>query len=373
MAEKRYKDPSATRQMSLAKWLKLSLFAILFVTLLKGFGQSSTNVLGLGGTTTSSSKKKKKRAPFHRDKSKPKQDLKIAFVGNSMLFYNDSPGLLVRMLEESGKYDVTYEACMDGGAALSTSWLPDGCNPTLTIGADETMSLQKLFDYYPSSSSGGQQQPQPQQQWDYVILQDHSRAPTIPQSHEYTMIVLREKYAPAIWNVGATPILLQTAAYRLDNPELGTFEEYTQLLHQGYQMYAKVVTETLLSLLGQSSKKNSKPSSNNKQQASTKALVSPVGDAYALVKQRNEGLWEQLYMADGEHPSALGTWLQVCVLYATMLHEEPPTYDPIFWKTGPGRSRTAERLPTHKEATELWKIALMATDIMDEQSYVDHS
>jgi hypothetical protein len=342
-----YKDTSTTsRQISVARCLKGVIATTLFlVVFLKSTRFQSLSMF---------SNNKKQRANHHhhvvvqRDTAMPKQSLRIAFVGNSILFANDSPGLLVRLLEESGKYDLTfYETCMEGGMSLVSLWSsPIACNPTLVIGSDKQMTMDKLLEGY----------------WDYVILNDQTRAPANPETHQETMKSLTRLYAPHLCNVQATPILLQTVGYRLGYPEFGSFEEFTNLLHDGYHQYADLLTKYFHKQCGP-----------NQGKEPVEARVSPVGDVFAQVKLRNLALWERLYMEDGVHPSALGTWLQVCVLYVTMFKEEPPTYDRNFWTTKSGRLRTADALPTKTEATELWTIALIATGIMDDQYYVDHS
>ncbi|CAB9509070.1 expressed unknown protein [Seminavis robusta] len=301
----------------------------------------------LGGGTNA-----KTRKTFRRDKSKPKESLRIAFVGNSILFVNDSPGLLARLIEASGKYHVMYESCMKPGMYLNIIHSDmGGCDPGLTQ-SHQDLTMDKLFDNTTQS-------------WDYVVLNDQTKAPATPMEQMTTNVLLKRKFAQQSWDTGATPIFLQTAAYQHTKTEFGTFEQFTKLLHDGYHDYANEVTECF--------QKRRQSDTSIGTRRPKEARVSPVGEAYAEVKSKNVELWEQLYMADGVHPTPLGTWLQVCVLYATMLNEEPPDYDPAFWKTGPGTYRTSGPLPTQEQATELWSAALRVTGIMDDQFYVDHS
>ncbi|CAB9509072.1 expressed unknown protein [Seminavis robusta] len=284
------------------------------------------------------------RQTFPRDKSKPKESLRILFIGNSILFMNDSPGLLVRLIEASGKYTVThYETCLKAGMYLNMFHYSQ-C-PYQMSQSRQDMTMEHLFDNTTQS-------------WDYVILNDQTKAPALRLEQQTTRVQMRTKFAQEFWDTGATPIFLQTAAYRHPFADFGTFEQFTKLLHDGYHDYANEVTEWF--------QKRWQSDTSIGTRRPKEARVSPVGEAYAEVKSKNVELWEKLYMADGIHPSPLGTWLQVCVLYATMLKEEPPKNYPALWITAQGR-------PPQEEATELWSVALQVTGIMDEQFYVDHS
>ena len=291
----------------------------------------------------------------HQHSGNNRRVLKIAFVGNSIIFVHDGPGLLAAMLEATGDYTVTYDACLTGGASLVSLWHEEvGCTPQFsTTRRDGSMTMERLL--VGSSKDDPHRQ---QQEWDYVILNDQSRSPAISYTRRATLRALNQTYAPRLYNAGATPIFLQTAAYRsavARGPMLGSFADFTQNLAEGYQAYANVFTEYF------TTRQQQDTAMINQRRRPTKALVSPVGQAFAVLQGHDPDLFDKLYM-DDVHPSTWGTWLQACVLYITLMGQEPPPYTPHFW-TLPvtSRRRTAFPIPTLAEGEALRAAAWRTT------------
>jgi len=96
----------------------------------------------------------------------------------------------------------------------------------------------------------------------------------------------------------------------------------TLLLQQGYQQYAQVLTHYF----------EEQPQPQHFPDRNRTSRVAPVGDAYLALRGLNKQLWHLLYMRDEIHPTPHGTWLQSCILFATLFPHEPiPNYDPKFW------------------------------------------
>jgi hypothetical protein len=147
----------------------------------------------------------------------------------------------------------------------------------------------------------------------------------------------------------AQAVFIQTAADRVeDNREstigLGNFDEFTSAIREGYQAYADLF-ESL----------------------SIPAMIAPIGDAYGKVRETlGEDMFDMLYSPDNFHPSPHGTWLQCCLLYCTMIGEEPPAYNATWWDTArfleerdDGSNPTvAIPFPTNAEAEDLRSVAV---------------
>ena len=287
-----------------------------------------------------------------------KKHLKIAFVGNSILFIHDGPGLLVAMLEASGDlYDtVEYDACLSAGASLVTLWkdhapmVSGGCSPQFSTTKGTTMTMERLL-------VGNADDPVQPKQWDFVVMNDQTMAPAFSVTRRKSLTMLNTTYAPKLYQAGATPILLQTAAYRTEKARevygLGTFEGFTQKLTDGYQAYSTVLTDYF------EQQHNLQQHSQSNRPYPTKAWIAPAGSAYAFL-QHNPGkldLFDKLYLDDDIHPSPYGTWLQSCVVCSTLTGKAPPRYNANFWKTTRGHSRTRYPVPSPAEGNALRDVA----------------
>ena len=146
----------------------------------------------------------------------------------------------------------------------------------------------------------------------------------------------------------ATVVFIVTAAYRKpvkNSQDLGSFDEFTERLYQGYQEYVKLFP---------------------------KATLAPVGLAYQYVKKHiGDDLWEQLYARDDFHPSPHGTFLEASVLYCTIVGERPPTYDIEWWKTArymQPPDTAPLPLPTVEEAKILTDVACIICKLPEDDS-----
>ena len=174
--------------------------------------------------------------------------------------------------------------------------------------------------------------------WDYVVLNDYTQGPARPETRAETVKVLDECYGPLL--ASTIPILLQTAAYRdkvNDSDDLGTVDDFTSSLKEGYDEYAKVLHKH-----------------------ANDVRVAPVGDVFLWVHHRNIKLWGMLFYTDDFHPSPHGTWLQACILYCTMLREAPPVFRSEWFARARYMQSSSEKslpLPSMEDAEELRKVA----------------
>jgi hypothetical protein len=263
-------------------------------------------------------------------------NIDIAFLGNSILYFNDCPRVLESMLES--KYArVTQNSCLRGGASLKELWVQGNGmatkfasgtpreNGTYDIGAS---SVQALLGHH---------------SWDFCVLNDFTQGPARHETRQESKIMLDRCYAPLFEKCGAVPIVIQTAAYRKpvrNTQDLGTVEQWTKRLYDGCNEYVRVLEEAL-------------PDSQTPR-------LAPVGNAIFTIYNDNRELWNKLFYTDDFHPSPHGTYLQACVLYCVIVNEAPPMYDPAIWNKCRYMQRVNKQslpLPTLEEAAVLREYA----------------
>lgn len=124
--------------------------------------------------------------------------------------------------------------------------------------------------------------------WDFVILQDQSATPVV--APERTM-EFGGKWCACIRSAHGTPVLFLTwgrkSASGVPDPQ-----EQKALL----EAYLKLARRE-------------------------KAAVAPVGIAWENCLKRHPGI--PLYQADGQHPTAEGSYLAACVMYCTLFGKSP--------------------------------------------------
>jgi hypothetical protein len=262
--------------------------------------------------------------------TKEKIPLRITHIGNSIQFVNDCPKLLEHMLETRFTH-ILQDACLVGGATFPLligdrkyQCLPEFIAPVQDEN-NKVISSESLL----------------KQKWDYIIMNDQTQFPAREKWRKASKQVLRDKYLPLIQEKSsqATIILIMTAAYTLSTPgeinysgDLGSFDDFTKLLKQGYDEYASILP-------------NSK--------------IAHMGLAYQHIKKDYEKeLWGKMYIQDGYHPSPHGTYLEACVIYCTMLGEIPSVYDLAWWEDGRDKKPPIPYpLPSDEDARLLREVA----------------
>lgn len=271
-------------------------------------------------------------------KEAARKSIAIAFLGNSILFVNDTPRLLQNMLEAAG-YQAHQDSCMAGGTNFRTLWRfgnnMKGSFSTpaalLEDGVTYDVGAAKVKDLFDDDNS----------HFDYVVLNDQTQAPARVASRQDSIEQLQQHYLP-LWK-DQVVVFLQTAAYSKSIPDISDlepFDRFTDLLNKGLQEYVKACQEVL-----------------------SDCRIAPLGEAVRVVKQQDKALWKELYLKDGRHFTQIGTWLEACVIYATVMKAEPPKYDSSWWKTS--RAVLKGRAPTDDEAERLRQVA-MATCLQGE-------
>ncbi|ARN73798.1 SGNH/GDSL hydrolase family protein [Oceanicoccus sagamiensis] len=217
--------------------------------------------------------------------------IKLLFIGNSLTYGNSLPSMLEAMANSDGTNKVQVSMVTIGGAALAQHWFAGRALAAIQQGG-----------------------------WDYVILQEYSAL------------------GPTIVNGNAV----------LANPE--TFYAFATLFHNAIQ---KTGAQTALMLTWARQQKTGDQAVLNHAYAqlatALDAQLIPVGPVWQQVRQQAPGL--ALYLDDGLHPAAAGTYVAASVLYAhllgdSILGQSATVMAPRFDHTGTHKSTTPRPLVT---------------------------
>lgn len=209
---------------------------------------------------------------------------KMAFGGNSMLYYNDCPKLMEILLQNR------VNSFIRGGANLDSLWRPGGDMPwNSTSSSMEDLLLQE--------------------EWDFVVLQDNTPDPTHPESREMSLQALREHYLPALKKKIHSPILLLLEPFPFQSPRLrqhfgwrGGFDVFSNAIEEGYREYSRVA-----------------------QEAGVETRIVPMSTAMQQINL--DGVYfDRMYYSDGIHPSPHATWLQACLIFLAATGKSPPVW-----------------------------------------------
>jgi hypothetical protein len=258
-----------------------------------------------------------------RQASPDARPIRVLFIGNSYTYFNNLPELLGELAKIGGQRTVETRMVAPGGFTLKDHWEKKQALDALHAGT-----------------------------WDYIALQDQStlgisylldgkvRVSSDALFHPWAL-----RWAAEIAKVGATPIFYLTWARR-DTPDDQAALSYA---------YMRAARES-------------------------RARVAPVGIAWAQVRRQHPSL--DLYAEDGSHPSAAGSYLAACSLYAILFGRSPeglPTKivgAPVNLETEqaePGKSAVLVDLPA-EHARALQVAAWTATQALQRNGgYVDVS
>jgi len=147
--------------------------------------------------------------------------------------------------------------------------------------------------------------------FDFVVLQDQSHVPSlccytspryVDPDFDASAKALVQLDA-VVKAAGAVTVLYQTWGRRdslTRKPYFSSFEAMSEAVQQGYKHYASLITTS-----------------------DRKPIVAPVGKAFQLIHDEDYNLFYRLYDPDATHPSALGTYLAACVIFASVTRESP--------------------------------------------------
>lgn len=206
-------------------------------------------------------------APIAACSSEPA--VRILFVGNSYTFSNDLPGM-VGELSDAADRRVEIKTVAPAGW-----WWRDHA------ASDETLA---------SIADGD---------WDFVVLQEQSMVPALPEMARQVSRPAAVELAVATIESGARPVLFLTWGHRNGNTEVG---------HSSYSTMQVSIARTYSEL-----------------SAAVTGEIAPVGMAWWMVRAERPDL--SLYQSDGSHPSREGSYLAAAVITATILDVDANTLD----------------------------------------------
>ncbi|MBF0502064.1 MAG: DUF4886 domain-containing protein [Candidatus Riflebacteria bacterium] len=197
---------------------------------------------------------------------------RVLFIGNSLTFTNDLPGMIARLAQTRNRY-MEYEMFAPGGYTFSQH----ASNP----------ELKKMID---------------KGTWDLVVLQEQSQMPALedqkvaaevfPNAQKLSQLIRQS-------NSKASVVFFMTMAKKNgdpDNssyiPELGTYDGMQKRLITSYTRMAQ----------------------------QNRGILAPVGLAWKKVRSEKPAL--NLYQ-DETHPDITGTYLAACVFYAVLFKDSP--------------------------------------------------
>ena len=262
--------------------------------------------------------------------------ISVAFIGNSMQYYNDLPRLLVEMSEEN----ITQNSCYRPGTSLKTivthgNGMPNYWNTSaalingtdlydfgactvkqLLFGKDNHLEklAKKKFKHNPVADNPCLAFPEyldylnkyyaeNEPKWEFLVLSDNSRNAFRTTTREKGLHALRTTYVPLFKRSGAIPVFLDTHAYFDYTGETHDVPTFTSVSYEGYQQYAAALESFLPPW--------------------QKPRIAPSGIVFLAVWEEDHALWETLFHSDRAHASPLGTFLQACVIHYTLLGRLP--------------------------------------------------
>eukprot|EP00536_Pseudo-nitzschia_multiseries_P015286 jgi/Psemu1/291927/fgenesh1_pg.853_\ len=268
--------------------------------------------------------------------------INVAFVGNSYFYANDLP----RFVENIAGGHVTQDSVLHNSASLlqvimtgngmwnkwattnammngvkfntnqgTTKYLYDmgSCSvPELLTGHDSMISPNNQLGSFVNDGQNPCFQQDAYREyhestgldhgWDFVVITDQSKAMASDASRKEALMAFNYTFGPILKENHISPIIVQPHAYTssgASSAALADLTSFTALIMEGAEIYRKYL--------------------NKRIGLFNHAHVAPVGNAYlAVYEESPTDLWPKLFLDDGVHPSAYGTFLYGCVIYATM-------------------------------------------------------
>ena len=183
-------------------------------------------------------------------------------------------------------------------------------------------------------------------------MNDNTRNPARAKSRAHSLQFLEQFYVPWLLETKATPVFLWPHAYSVASTPtrsmtgLEDVANFTSLTGVGYNEYAKLLQSYL-------------PEEQTPR-------IAPVGLAFLLVHEEDPAIWATLFHSDHIHASPSGTWLQGCIVYATLFGELPPRDGVVrpnmtyLWKTARMMQHAwepANPFPDAATASYLYRVA----------------
>lgn len=124
--------------------------------------------------------------------------------------------------------------------------------------------------------------------WDFVILQDQSQTPGLPDGYSDSFHHSVKELSQLIKANNAIPVLFMTWGYQHgDSLNPHYYPDYPTMQQMLSKAYSDAATQN-------------------------KVWLAPIGEIWSEVRQMDSSMIDKLYRADGSHPSAEGAFLTAC-------------------------------------------------------------
>ena len=311
----------------------------------------------------------------------------VAFVGNAYFYVNDLPraveglanghiyqdsvihndvGVLELVMTGNGMWEkwATKNAMLGGKVFVNsdneTSYLYDmgSCTVTqLLTGVDKMLTYQNEAGTYADDGSNPcfemedyreYHQTAGRVDWDYVVIADQSERMATKNGRSDALTAFDYTYYSILEKYDISPIIVQPHAYFDANNGVDDLTAFTALIMEGAETYKEYLNQRLGS--------------------SKSTVIAPVGNAFlAVYEEYPTDLWKNMFMDDGVHPSAYGTYLYALIIYATITGKMPK-YDEVVVEDVEDSdifafarrlqaSGSQSGFPSETECAELYKIA----------------
>jgi hypothetical protein len=312
-----------------------------------------------------------------------------AFVGNSYFYVNDLPRFVEKIAAGGNVYQ---DSCLHNSASIleiimtgngmwskwatknamiggvkfetsqgKTEYLYDmgACSvPQLLTGHDKTVTTADQLGSFVDDGENPcfqedayleYQESLTRKGWDFVVITDQAKRMCFDDTRHEALAAFNYTYGPILKKNKISPIIVQPHSYQSSGANatgLSDLPTFTALTMEGAIIYKKYLNQRIGFFNG--------------------AHVAPVGNAFLAVWEADKSLYKKLFLDDGIHPSAHGTFLYGTVIYATMMGYMPRYKDVVVDNMEETLFGTARRLqassskagfPDKEEAAILFSIA----------------
>jgi hypothetical protein len=225
-----------------------------------------------------------------------------------------------------------HDSLVTSGDSLG-SFIDDGENPCFQ--EDAYLQYQESFEY-----SG---------KWDFMVITDQAKRMALDKFRSEALTAFNYTYGPILKKQNISPVIVQPHAYNSQATNatgLSDLPTFTALIMEGAEIYKQYLNQRLGFF--------------------KHGRIAPVGNAFLAVWENDRSMYRKLFLDDGIHPSAFGTYLYGMVIYATMTGHMPKKRAVIVDDMETSLFGTARRLqassasagfPTKDEAAYLYNIA----------------
>ncbi len=191
----------------------------------------------------------------------------VLFIGNSYIYTNDLPTVLVNLTQSKG--DLIYVDSKTNGGF------------TFQAHTNDPITFSKIN----------------QSNWDFVVLQGQSQEPSFPtQQVNTSTLPYAIQLADSVYDNNACSQVMYFMTWGRQNGDpqwdsINTFDKMNKRLRDAYLRIAD----------------------------SSNASIAAVGSAWKFVRDNHPSI--NLYSGDGSHPSLAGTYLSACVFYSSLFRK----------------------------------------------------